>query len=89
MLTGRLRAALRLGNTGGLDGFDPQSPNLMWPPSKEWFVASEIDFDSTLVGGSTELIRAILDAPELDAWPVKPADSLAFDADKVNTVPGA
>jgi hypothetical protein len=88
VLTGRLDAATRLGNTGGIGGFDPQSPNLMWPASQEWFVASEIDFDSTLVGGSSELIGAILDTPELDAWPVKPEDSLACDADKINQVPG-
>jgi hypothetical protein len=47
-------------------------------------VASEIDFDSTLVRGTTELIRAILDEPGLDAWSVGPDDSLAYDADRIN-----
>jgi hypothetical protein len=66
-----------------------QSPNIFWPPDHSWFVASEIDFDSTLVGGSADLIRAILAAPGLDAWPVGPDDSLAADADKINRVLGA
>jgi hypothetical protein len=44
----------------------------------------EIDFDSTLVGGSTELIQAILDTPTLDAWNVGPDNSLACDADTIN-----
>ncbi|MGH8301512.1 MAG: hypothetical protein ACRET5_08615, partial [Steroidobacteraceae bacterium] len=28
-----------------------QSPNLFWPDDRAWCVATEIDFDSTLVGG--------------------------------------
>lgn len=65
-----------------------QSPNLFWPADHNWFVASEIDFDSTLVGGSVDLTQSILAAPGLDAWPVGPDDSLAFDADKINYVAG-
>ena len=64
-----------------------QSPNLFWPADRTWCVASEIDFDSTLIGGSTELVDAILQAPELDAWSVQPDDSLAHDADRLNPVP--
>jgi hypothetical protein len=60
------------------------APNLIWPADDSWFVASEIDFDSTLVGGSSMLINAIVDSPKLEAWQVEPADSLADDADKVN-----
>jgi hypothetical protein len=47
-------------------------------------VASEVDFDSTLIGGSSELIQAVIDSPELEAWRVEPTDSLAADADKIN-----
>jgi hypothetical protein len=65
----------------------PQSPNIFWPADRTWCVASEIDFDSTLVGGSARLIEAILNTPELDTWPVGPDDSLAYDADKINHVP--
>jgi hypothetical protein len=50
-------------------------------------VASEVDFDSTLVGGTTELVDAIIQAPAFDAWPVKPEDSLTADADLINPVP--
>ncbi len=49
-------------------------------------MASEIDFDSTLIGGSSELARALLAEPELDAWPVEPADLLTASADKINQV---
>ncbi len=63
------------------------APNLIWPESRDWFVASEYDFDSTLVGGSRALIEAILDSSDLEAWEVDPEVSLQDDADKINPVP--
>jgi hypothetical protein len=87
LLAGPLSAASKIGDPGGLGGFEPHSPNLIWPADRAWFTASEIDFDSTLVGGSTDLISDILDAPGLDAWAIGPADSLAYDADHVNEIP--
>lgn len=33
--------------------------NLMWPNDKSWFLAKEIDFEVTLIGGSEELIREL------------------------------
>jgi len=65
-----------------------QSPNLFWPADRSWCVASEIDFDSTLVGGSTALVDELLRSPDLEAWPIGPDDSLAYDADTVNVLPG-
>jgi hypothetical protein len=60
------------------------SPNLIWPADRSWLVVSEVDFDSTLVGGSTELIEAIVASPALEAWQVEPTTSLAEGADKIN-----
>jgi len=62
-----------------------EAPNLIWPADHTWLVASEVDFDSTLVGGSAKLIKAIVDSAELEALRVEPTDSLAADADRVNT----
>lgn len=61
-----------------------EAPNLIWPADHSWFVVSEVDFDSTLVGGSAELVETIVQSPALEAWRVEPTDSLAFDADKIN-----
>lgn len=63
------------------------APNLMWPESRDWFVATEYDFDSTLIGGSRGLIDAILDSPGLEAREVAPGVSLQAGADKINPVP--
>jgi hypothetical protein len=61
-----------------------QSPNLFWPADRAWCAATEVDFDSTLVGGTPQLINKILETPALDAWPVEADDSLAADADRIN-----
>lgn len=85
VLAGPLRSALRIGSFAA-NSFWPQSPNLFWPADRTWCVATEIDFDSTLVGGPEQLVDAILRTPELDAWPVTVDDSLAYDGDELNHV---
>lgn len=87
LLVGPLSGALQMGWRPSANWFFPQSPNLFWPDDRAWCVATEIDFDSTLVGGSDELIGAILAASAFDAWPVHPDDSLTYDADRVNHLP--
>jgi hypothetical protein len=61
-----------------------ESPNLIWPADRSWFVASEIDLDSTFVGGSTELINELLADSRLEAWPASPADPVTADSDVLN-----
>ncbi|WP_125609753.1 hypothetical protein [Specibacter cremeus] len=61
-----------------------QTPNLAWPADHAWCLATEIDFDSTLAGGTREAIDAVVRSPLLEALPVTPATSLAWDADTVN-----
>jgi hypothetical protein len=51
-----------------------QSPNLWWPADRAWCVATEIDFRSTYLGGAEALVRAVLEAPGLDAIRVSVAD---------------
>lgn len=58
--------------------------NMIWPADRAWFVATDIDFDSTLVGGSESLAEEILSRPEFEAFPIGPSDSLAWDADRIN-----
>lgn len=60
------------------------TPQLLWPAGHEWALASEIDWDSTIVAGSAELVAAILADPRLEAFPVGPEDALTEDSDLVN-----
>ncbi len=79
LLTGALAAAAQIASPPFR-----QSPNLLWPVDRAWCVATELDYDSTLVAGTAQLIDAILRSSSLDAWPVHPDDSLAADADSLN-----
>ncbi|MHB8312801.1 MAG: hypothetical protein ACYDD0_05815 [Candidatus Dormibacteria bacterium] len=55
-----------------------QTPNLWWPSDHSWCVASEIDLGWTYVGGATGLIQDLLHDRSLEAVPVEPDDSCAF-----------
>jgi hypothetical protein len=64
-----------------------EAPHLIWPADRSWLVVSEVDFDSTLVGGTRELVEALVANPELEVYEVEPETSLAAFSDKVNWVP--
>jgi hypothetical protein len=82
---GSLHAALDMGWQLAPGAFQPQSPSLLWPADHSWCVSTEIDFDSTLIGGSHALIGTVLGAPGLDVWPVEPDDDLTAFADRPNS----
>jgi hypothetical protein len=84
LYTGPVGDAARIGRWITDDWFLPHSPNLFWPGNQHWCVATELDFDSTLVGGSIDLITQLTGHPDLEAWPVEPGDSLAWDGDTIN-----
>lgn len=84
LFRGPLAAVLPFVTTGEL-GLWGQTPNLLWPADRSWCVATEIDLDSTVVGGSRALVDGLLAHPDLEAFEVHEDDSLAYDGDAVNT----
>jgi hypothetical protein len=60
------------------------SPALLWPADRSWIVVTEVDWDSTIVGGPADLIAAICADPALEATPLAPDSRLQWDADEVN-----
>jgi hypothetical protein len=64
-----------------------QSPNLWWPDDRAWCVATEIDGDSTYIGGSEACIAAVLGDERFEALPS--SIDHRFDAwgDEVNPRP--
>ncbi|KAD3632943.1 hypothetical protein GD627_08800 [Arthrobacter yangruifuii] len=70
------------------NGWDPiQSPNLLWPADAAWFLASEVDSDSTLVGGSAELIRNLLQGGTFEAVEVPLDGDVTRIGDVLNEAP--
>ncbi|MGM1029033.1 MAG: hypothetical protein ACQEWM_04060 [Actinomycetota bacterium] len=57
-----------------------RTPNLLWPADPHgapaWMVATDLDLDLTLVGGSGHLIGRVLAHPSFEAERVRPADPL-------------
>lgn len=54
------------------------SPNLMWPFDRSWFVASEIDNPWTGVAGSSGLLEELMSDTVLDAELVDPTSKVPY-----------
>ncbi len=81
--TGPLDVILEVADNTSFD--HPGLPVAMWwPADRAWFVASEIDFESTVVGGSPELRDSLLSDRELEAFEVPPNGILSLNGDTVN-----
>lgn len=95
LFTGPLRTAQLLGHRTPdelreqwpYDWLWRQSPNLLWPGDRTWCLATEIDFDSTLVGGPGELVEALVSDPRLEAYSIEPDSDLGLYGDRVNELP--
>ncbi|GAA3753263.1 hypothetical protein GCM10022240_02820 [Microbacterium kribbense] len=61
-----------------------ESPSLVWPDDRAWVLVSEVDFDSTVVGGSIPAIAALLADPRLEAAAIGVDADLGWDADEEN-----
>lgn len=61
-------------------GGEGRTPNALWPAeppgAPAWFVATDVDLDVTLVGGSAHLIGRVLGHPALEAERIRPTDPL-------------
>ncbi|MBF4616160.1 hypothetical protein [Curtobacterium sp. VKM Ac-1376] len=47
------------------------TPQMLWPDGHEWVLATEIDWDSTIVAGSRSLVDAILGDDRFEAYEVE------------------
>lgn len=63
--------------------------NLWWPDDHAWCVATEVDLNSTYVGGSSACIADLLDLPGLEVLHASPSDGITVSSDTVNPPPAA
>ena len=59
-------------------------PTFWWPEDRRWCVGFDIDFDTTFVGGSAELVRALVDSDELEALEIGADARVDFTGDEIN-----
>lgn len=50
--------------------------SLLWPADRAWVMATEIDYDSTIIAGTNALIRAVCTDPAIEALPLREGTSL-------------
>ena len=61
--------------------------NLIWPRDRSWCIAAEIDWDSTLVACSTEIVDQLLADTRLETFEVGYHDDLSWYGDLLNPHP--
>jgi hypothetical protein len=62
----------------------PQSPSLFWPDDRAWCVATDVDLDSTYLGGSAALVADLLADERLEVFGVDVTDPVRATSDDVN-----
>ncbi|MFD0556779.1 hypothetical protein ACFQ3B_06955 [Stackebrandtia endophytica] len=72
---------------GWTTDFPGVTPQLLWPGDRAWVVASEIDFDSTLVAGTRALIEAVVADDRFESFEVTEDADLSWDGDRINPSP--
>jgi hypothetical protein len=60
------------------------TPQLLWPEDRTWAMASEIDWDSTIVAGSRSLVESILADDRFEAFEVDEHDDLSWSSDVID-----
>jgi hypothetical protein len=68
---GRVGDAVRIGRWKNERWFDPQSPRFFWPADHAWRAATE-PIDSTLIGGSRELVDELCASTALEVLQIAP-----------------
>ncbi len=71
LFEGRVGDAVRFGRWNNERWFDPQSPQFFWPADHAWCVATEA-IDSTLIGGSGELVEELCASTVLEVLQIAP-----------------
>lgn len=67
-------------------GFDPSAltPSILWPDDHAWTLVTEVDYDSTIIAGSLDLVRALCADPLLEAYEIAEGAVLHYGSDEVN-----
>lgn len=67
--------------------FEYQSANMWWAADNSWCIASEIDLNTTYIGASQEVINAIVNCKNLEAYQVEITDDITNTSDLINPMP--
>ncbi|MGL3200562.1 hypothetical protein [Curtobacterium flaccumfaciens] len=60
------------------------TPQMLWPEDRAWVLATEIDWDATIVAGSRDLVERIVADDRFEAFEVGVDDDLSWAGDVVD-----
>ena len=60
------------------------SPNIWWPEDRKWCIATDIDLDSTYVGGSEACIESLVNDIRFEVLPTTLDTPVYMEADTLN-----
>ncbi|UVJ40114.1 hypothetical protein [Arthrobacter sp. CJ23] len=60
------------------DPWWPQSPSLLWPEDRSWVLVTEVDFDSTIIAGSSALVAALVSDSGIEALRIDEGSRLSI-----------
>jgi hypothetical protein len=63
-------------------------PSLWWPDDHAWCVGTDIDLMTTYIGGSQQVIDALLADEQIEALAVPVDQPVTWEADTINPLPG-
>lgn len=72
LFEGEVHAATRIGYWLNENSFRGISPHFMWPADHAWCVATEVDFDSTIIGGPQALVDELCASELLEVLQLDP-----------------
>lgn len=78
----------RTPDIGWVDSERFPSVQLGWPEDHGWVIASEIDWDSTIIGGQRPLIDELINDSRFETYEVTAEDNLSWTGDTVNKFSG-
>lgn len=55
-----------------LSGIDEEFPGILWPEDMSWYLSTDIDYDSTIVGGTSDFIDSIMMSSSIEAVVISP-----------------
>ena len=61
-----------------------EMPSIRWPQDRAWYLATDIDMTSTIVGGSADCISQLVADPRLEAMPISVDTRIDVDGDTLN-----
>lgn len=73
-----------LGRSPWIDTHFEQSPTYLWPDDQSWALHTNVDLDSSIIGGSQELINQLLQTPGVEVLPLHTDADLSWGGDKIN-----